>query len=135
ACTDDSLTPGSTYQFRVLASNDVGDSAFSLPSTPEMAASEPAAPVAPIVVRGDVGELDISWAAPTDNGSGILEYSVVQVSPAGGEVCNLDGAPPVTECTVAGLSSGTQYTFAVSARNVPGWGPNSDASTPLAPTG
>lgn len=136
SCTDNTLTPGVRYVFRVSAQNGSGSSAFSPRSPDEIAATFPEAPAAPTVVRGGAGELIVSWTPPaSDGGSPLLEYDLIQ-SPPGTSICSPDSpdggvTPPPTTCTATGLVSGQTYTFRVAARNVPGWGNYSVDSAPV----
>ena len=136
SCTDNTLSPGVRYVFRVSAQNGSGSSAFSPRSPDEIAATFPDAPAAPTVVRGGAGELIVSWTPPaSDGGSPLLEYDLIQ-SPPGSSICSPDSpdggvTPPPTTCTATGLVSGQTYTFRVAARNVPGWGSYSENSVPV----
>ncbi|MEZ5247135.1 MAG: fibronectin type III domain-containing protein [Acidimicrobiales bacterium] len=97
-------------------------------------------PGPPLDVSGVASDsqVTVSWSAPlSDGGSPITGYSVT-ASP-GGATCSTSGA---LSCTVAGLTNGTAYTFAVMATNGEGTGPPSavpgwltPATLPGAPTG
>jgi hypothetical protein len=68
------------------------------------------------------GSASVSWAAPADNGGGIIGYTVT--SSPDGKTCSttID-----LTCTVFGLTGGTAYTFTVTA-NGAAVGPASDPS-------
>ena len=65
---DSNLSPGSTYEFRIIAANEVGDSLPS-DSTAIKAASPPDAPGIPVKLTADKDSIQISWSAPTHDGS------------------------------------------------------------------
>ena len=90
-------------------------------------------PSAPRDVSGLPGnsEVVVSWQPPSDSGSFPVTDYLVTASP-GGQTC-LAKAPTLT-CTVKGLTSGTAYTFVVTALNGAGWGAPSAASAPVTPT-
>ena len=81
-------------------------------------------------------QASVSWTAPVANGgSAITGYTVLAL---------VNGAPPklpitvtiavpATTASVSGLTSGTTYTFIVSATNGVGSGGNSAASNPVTP--
>ena len=68
---DTTLSPGTTYEFRVIASNEVGDSTPS-DSTAIKAASPPDAPDAPTKLSADKTSIQISWTAPDHDGSATI---------------------------------------------------------------
>jgi subtilisin family serine protease/chitodextrinase len=114
------LESGSTYQFRVYASNSVGDSdssniaeAATLP-LPEV----PAGP-SDLTVDGIGSQfVDLSWFDESDNEDSFL----IEISRNGGNtwesVMSLDADS--TEARVGGLASATSYQFRVVAQNLVG---------------
>lgn len=87
------------------------------PPTPTPAVP-PSAPASAEATAGN-GEVTVSWAPPTSQGSfPITNYQVQSTSG------NLGCLVPVTatSCRVAGLRNGTAYTFQVRALNGGGWG-------------
>ena len=114
------LESGSTYQFRVYASNSVGDSdssniseAATLP-LPEV----PAGP-SDLTVDGIGSQfVDLSWFDESDNEDSFL----IEISRNGGNtwesVTSLDADS--TEARVGGLASATSYQFRVVAQNLVG---------------
>ena len=117
------LDNGDTYFFRVVATNAIGDGAWSdgLASTVPFA-SPPGRTVSPRASQRD-GALATSWTAPNDGGSDITEYllewrkSTEAYSPATQQVVS------GTSFRVGSLENGTEYTLRVSARNIEGYGP------------
>ena len=137
-CTVEGLANGTDYSFRVVASNDVGDSASSPPSSTTTPAGVPLPPGTPTAVRGD-HRATVSWPAASGNGSPVTGYTVT--STPGYQSCTTTVA---LTCTVEGLTNGTAYTFSVTATNDLGTSapsPESEETTPasvpqrpLAPT-
>ena len=73
----------------------------------------------------------MAWSPPaTDGGSPITAYTVT--SEPDGIIVQVDGS--ITQATVAGLTNGLTYTFAVTATNAVGTGSASDPSNPVIPT-
>ena len=112
-----------------------GTVTVQLTSDPEVVvvATKPAAPTN-LAVTTVNDQADLTWTAPSsDGGSEITEYTV---SGTGGVTCTTTN----TSCTITGLSSGTAYTFTVTATNALGTSPVSTsagattASRPDAPT-
>jgi titin len=135
-CTVAGLTNGTAYTFTVRATNDVGTGTASAPSNSVTPATVPSAPASVVATRGNT-QVDVSWAAPADNGSPITGYTVT--SSPGSFTCTTTGA---LTCTVTGLTNGTAYTFTVTATNDVGTGASSapsnsvtPATVPGAPTG
>jgi RHS repeat-associated protein len=126
-----SLTPGTTYRFAVAARNSMGAGTQSAQSQAISLNLLPGAPGVPTVTAGN-GAVDLSWAAPADNGSGsITGYSVDQYSDD-----RLQRTVPGTTATtlhVSGLQNGFRYTFRVAAANATGRGPASSASPAVTP--
>ncbi|MEZ0112321.1 hypothetical protein ABH920_006340 [Catenulispora sp. EB89] len=86
----------------------------------------PDAPGAPVVGRTVLSHsVDLSWAAPADNGAPILSYEV----DAAGHRQTCPGSP----CTIMGLTNGTAYSFTVRATNLVGQGQPSTPSAPAVP--
>ena len=69
-----SLTPGTTYSFKVEARNAFGYSSPSA-SVEILAAEVPSRPADPSTVLDDTNIL-ISWSAPFDQGSPITSYKI-----------------------------------------------------------
>ena len=65
---------GTHYRTRVKARNSAGDSDWSNLSDPKSSGA-PAVPDAPILTPG-LGRLTVTWAAPADHGSPIVNYDV-----------------------------------------------------------
>ena len=135
------LMNGTTYQVELRAVNGVGPGpeSVSVPVTPAAppAPPVPPAPVFPPSAPRDVSglpgnsEVVVSWQPPSDSGSFPVTDYLVTASP-GGQTC-LAKAPTLT-CTVKGLTSGTAYTFVVTALNGAGWGSPSAGSQPVTPS-
>ena len=109
--TVNGLTDGTTYAFRVSATNVRGTGALSPPSSPVTPAPLPAAPTKVAAIAG--GRLAVVKFEPVESprGAPITSYTVV-------------ASPGVAHSTahrslivVAGLTSGTTYTFKVYATN------------------
>ena len=113
-CTISGLTNGTEYTFSVVATNNVGNSASSVPSN---AITPGAAPGTPDYVQATPGNHStrINWAAPS-TGPAPTRY-VVTMQP-GGTTCTVDlvanpSAP--LSCNFTGLTNGARYTFTVTA--------------------
>lgn len=83
----------------------------------------------PAGVAGD-RQISVSWAPPADDrGNPPEEYEVASSPASAGCVA----VAPSTQCTVAGLTNGTSYTFTVRAKHANGLGPESASSLAIAP--
>ncbi len=112
------LSTGTTYTFRVQASNPSGDgplSAASAPVTPQ----NPVAPSPPrdVTVSPATSSARITWAAPESDGDSAITGYVV--TPYVGTSAQAPVTLPETAfgTTVDGLTNGTAYTFKVQAVN------------------
>jgi hypothetical protein len=123
------LIDGTAYSFTVVATNSVGGSAASAPSntvTPQLVPVLPGAPTMVTAVAGNVSAT-VSFSAPATGGSAITGYTVT-ASPGG--ITATGTASPIA---VGGLTTGTSYTFTVTATNGVGTGPSSAASPAVTP--
>jgi hypothetical protein len=143
-----SLVNGTTYSFKVRATNAVGDGPYSpeTTATPLAAATVPAAPAAPTAVATSTPtghdsqyrlNVDLSWTAPDNGGSSISNYRItlyiykpsMKNKPATYRMVQAITTGSVsTSYTVQGLSSRNAYVFTVTAGNAVGWGPESGYS-------
>jgi alpha-tubulin suppressor-like RCC1 family protein len=133
-CTLHELTNGDDYTFTVTATNAIGT---SLPSAPSTDVTPFTRPDAPLDVSGtsEDGASHVSWSAPAfDGGAAITGYAVQatdSTTPAnGGQSCTTAGS---LACAVSGLTNGDAYTFTVTATNPGGTSPASAASAAVTP--
>ena len=154
-CTVEDLTNGTGYTFTVVATTTDGESEPSAASDSVTPFLAPGAPTNLTATPGDT-TADLSWAAPTEQGSGtITGYTVTATVSA--EICLASTSPcdpspsctsATTSCQVTGLTNGTTYTFvavtnstvgdsepsATSAQVTPG-APELPAEPPSTPSG
>ena len=90
----------------------------------------PGAPTGLRVVPGD-GQVDLSWTAPTDQGSSGLTHYTVEYSSYGDfrTTVRSDTTGAATILTIGGLTNGRKYYFRVRAANVVGYGDWSASAT------
>jgi Zn-dependent metalloprotease len=129
------LAPDTTYTFTVTATNAIGTSPASQPSTAVTTMTTPTAPTAAVATRGAASAV-VSWTAPASNGRSPITRYTVRASPGDRTVTSV-----ATTATVTGLANNTTYTFTVTATNAVGTSPASQPSTavttmasPTAPT-
>ena len=136
SCTITGLTNDVTYRFTVAAHNAVGWSDPSPASGDARPDTQPLAPAAPTVTRGD-GTLDVRWTPPENPGSPIVDY-LLEITPAtpGGDTSFVVTG---TSRQVTGLANGTTYSLRVRARNSApepsAWSPATTGRPARAPDG
>jgi hypothetical protein len=114
------LTNGVAYTFTVEATNSIGTGKPSAPSNSVMPYTLPGAP-SNVTAKAGKADATVSFKAPATNGSAITSYTVTS---SGGQTA----LGPHSPITVKGLTSGTSYTFTVTATNKAGPGPASGDS-------
>jgi hypothetical protein len=125
------LANGTTYTFRVAATNAIGTSAQSADSNPVTPRRLPDAPTSVSATAG-AGQATVNWSTPaSDGGSPITGYAVTRYVAGVAQGTNNVGA--VTQTIVGGLTNGTTYTFRVAAKNIAGTGPESTNSNAVIP--
>jgi titin len=134
--SDEGLTNGETYYYRVAAVNRVGEGGLSseAAATPTSGPNVPNPPRSLTATPGD-GSITLNWLPPiADGGAPVLNYTVyrgfapdrLSVLARGGTAHSLwDG----------GLTNGETYYYAISAVNAVGEGPRTEpvAMTPNGP--
>jgi len=126
ACMVTGLTNGTAYTFTVVATNNYGNSAPSVASSP-VTPDGPSVSDAPtnVVATPGNGQAAVTFVAPINFGGSTITSYTVTASP-GGRSCTGGGA-----CMVTGLTNGTAYTFTVVATNNYGNSVPSVASSPV----
>ena len=122
------LQSGVAYTFTVTATNAVGTSAPSAASNSITATTVPQAPT--IGTATDLGtgtSVSVAFTAGATGGSAITGFTATS-SP--GSITGTGGSSPIT---VSGLTSGTAYTFTVTATNANGTSAASAASNSVTP--
>lgn len=108
------LTNGTSYTFTVTANNSVGTGSSSAPSNTVIPVTTPDAPISVIATPGN-RQASIAFTSPaSDGGTTITSYTVT--SSPGGFVSTSNASP----ISVTGLTSGSTYSFTVTATNAVG---------------
>lgn len=121
---------GVTYTFTVAARNALGASAAAASSP--LTIAPPSAPTSPrdVSATAGVGQAQVRWSAPLDDGGRAVTHYTVTVTP-GGATQQVDAESH--SATVTGLRAGTGYRFTVSATNEKGTSPESAPSNEVTP--
>ena len=135
----ENLSPSTTYQVRVRATNAEGTGDWSPLASATTDAGVPDAPNAPTLTTG-TNWLEASWTAPADNGEAITDYDV-QYRETGTNWQTVSHVGTATTKRIENLSPGIDYEVRVRATNSEGtsdWSASStvqtDAEAPNAPT-
>lgn len=120
------VTTNQTVTFKL---NSTGTSGFGGPTTFSQNITRstiPGKPSAPSLSKIGVDSITVSWSAPSNGGSSILEYELgYGTSSTAGQVW----AYPKSPYVVPNLAMNTVYYFWIRARNANGWGPWSASSS------
>jgi serine protease len=138
-CTVSGLTNGTSYTFKVTATNSDGTSAAGTSSS-AMPVGAPTTPTAPSGTPGNQS-VSVSWVAPSSGGATITAYTVrtyqgavpVVMPGVGCSTSSITPASAATSCSVSGLTNGTSYRFTVDATNSEGTSAESANSQPVTP--
>ena len=110
-----SLQGGTSYSFTVYAIDNNGAAGPESAPKSFLAQSIPAAPAVVSAVAG-VGQVTLTWSAPTNTGGLALEdYRITATG-----VSEITVAKDLTTKVVTGLTAGSEYTFQIKARNTLG---------------
>ena len=124
------LTNGDSYVFVVTANNIAGASVSSLPSNAVTPITVPNAPTNVVATSIGNDSVNLSWSAPVNNGgSAITGYSVTS-TPSGVSLSTTG-----TSVTIGSLTSGTSYTFTITANNQSGSSTPTTSSSVLVKSG
>jgi hypothetical protein len=128
-------TDGDTYTFSVQAINTAGTGAGSASSAPLVPAGPPGAPTNATATGGD-RQASVAFDAPAnDNGASISGYTLTATDTTNGANGGQTVTGPASPLTVAGLTNGDSYTFAVTASNWAGTSSPSSSSASVVPAG
>jgi hypothetical protein len=119
------LVMGRDYIFRVSSVGRFGAGDSSSPSRVVVPATVPSVPVGLLATAG-IGQVALSWRAPTSSGGSPISQYIVQYSPSAGRwITSTTVGSNTTTATVSGLLANRSYSFRVLAVNDMG---NSPAS-------
>lgn len=127
--TDTGIPAGETRWYRVSAVNSFGEGARSA----EASASAPVPPGAPESLQAQhgasLGEIDLTWQPPDDDGGAALLGYVIHRGEASGSEAPIAVIGPVTTFTDANRPLGTTWHYRVSAFNGAGEGALSNGAS------
>ena len=131
-CTATGLTNGTAYYFKIAAINSVGTSADSAASAAvTLATTVPGAPTIGAATTTGATTATVAFTAPvSDGGSTITTYTATSTPSGGSGTLSSAGSGTIN---VTGLTTGTSYTFTVTATNSVGTSVASAASAAVTP--
>jgi|GEM_PF-1437327 len=118
------LTNGQRYYFAVTVLNAAGESARSNEAC-AIPCTVPSAPRDLMTVAGN-GNVTLTWAPPIDDGGTSITNYTIYYGTTSGTYTNNITVGNVTKYTIANLTNGQKYYFAVSAINAVGESEKSD---------
>lgn len=120
--TFDTLANGTSYTFRIVATNDVGAGTPSPASATVIPAGPPLQPASfAAAPTTSSGGSSYSFTAPSNNGDTITSYRL-RINGAGSEAASVDTSGTFPTGSRNGLSLNTGYYFAIQACNSVGCG-------------
>jgi titin len=125
SCAVTGLDNGTSYSFRVAASNGIGAGEPS-EATPEVLPTAAPGPVRNVAATPAAASVLVEWDAPIDDGGTSIDRVDVTAVQDPSRSCSVEftaGETADGSCVVTGLANGTAYTFAISAHNAAGSGP------------
>jgi hypothetical protein len=125
------LTAGLTYTYKVSAINSAGTSSPSNEVTSSQTIiAVPNPPSNLVVASASPTQLNLSWKAPSDNGGPVVTGYKIEVKSGSNPYAILvSNTGSVTSYSHSGLTTGTTYTYKVSAINSVGIGaPSNEVS-------
>ncbi len=129
-CNIAGLNNGDSYTFTVASTNAVGTGVSSAPSGAIVPSTVPGAPTASSATSNANAQSVVTFTAPASNGGAAISSYTVSAAdttnPSNPVVTQAGSASPIT---VTGLTNGDAYSFTVTATNVSGTGPASNAVT------
>ena len=116
--TDTSLSPGTTYYYRVRSANASGQSSASNEASATTTLTTPAAPTGLVATTASSTSIGLTWTDASTNETGfVIERSTTSGS---GFTSIATLAADATSYTDTGLSPGTTYYYRVSSANTSG---------------
>jgi hypothetical protein len=115
--TDTGLTAGTSYSYRVRASNSGGDSAYSNTASTTTSLTAPAAPTGLVATTVSSSAITLAWADQSTNESG---FKIERALGAGAFSQVATVGTNITTYSDSGLAAGTSYSYRVRATNSAG---------------
>jgi mono/diheme cytochrome c family protein len=136
--SDTTLSAGTTYFYRVFATNAAGDSAASSTAsatTPAAPVTVPAAPSSLAATPVSATRVDLTWTDASNNEAGFVVQRATNTAFTTGTT-SFTTAPNTSTYSDTAVAAGTSYYYRVSASNTAGSSAPSNtvsATTPAAP--
>jgi hypothetical protein len=133
--TFNSLTNGTTYTMKVVAVNGVGTGPYAT-SAAVVPSATPGVPTNVVGTPVSNGSVDLTWTAPSANGSSITSYtiSLVQGTGASGFPITTNTAATSYSIAASEFTAGNSYTLSVAATNANGTGGATNSNSFVIPT-